>query len=55
VLVNKQRARAMILIPELDLVTYLHLREDLPLNTELSLKLVDVNLPELEAYFQVDG
>jgi exoribonuclease-2 len=54
VLVDRQRGRGTILIPELDLVTYLHLREDLPLNSELSLKLVDVNLPELEAFFRVE-
>jgi exoribonuclease-2 len=55
VVVDKQRSRATVLIPELDLITYLHLREDLPLNAELLLKLIDVNLPELEGYFQVDG
>ena len=54
VLVDKQRGRGTILIPELDLVTYLHLREDLPLNAEISLKLVDVNLPELESFFRVE-
>jgi exoribonuclease-2 len=53
VLVDKQRGRGTILIPELDLVTYLHLREDLPVNAELPLELVDVNLPEQEAFFRV--
>ena len=28
VVVDKQRSRATVLIPELDLITYLHLRED---------------------------
>jgi exoribonuclease-2 len=54
VLVDKQRGRGTIYIPDLDLVTYLHLREDLPLNAELSLKLVDVNLPEQEAFFRIE-
>jgi len=55
VVVDKQRSRATVLIPELDLITYLHLREDLPLNTELPLRLIEVNLPELEGYFQVEN
>ncbi len=51
VVVEKQRSRATVLIPELDLVTYLHLSQDLPLNSEVGLTLQEVNLPELEAYF----
>lgn len=55
IVVEKQRNRATLLISELDLVTYLHLREDLPLNTALSLRLKEVNLPELESYFRLES
>jgi hypothetical protein len=40
-----------VLIPELDLEAQVHLRQDLPLNSPLSLALTGVNLAELEAYF----
>jgi exoribonuclease-2 len=55
VIVEKQRTRDVVLIPELDLITYMHLREDLSLNTELSLAVREVNLPTLDAYFRVVG
>lgn len=51
VLVDIRYSRGQILIPELDLETRLHLREDIPLDSTLSLELRGVNLPELEAYF----
>jgi exoribonuclease-2 len=54
VVVEKQGPRATLLIPELDLVTYLHLGDDVPLNRELLLRLSQVNLAELEGYFQID-
>lgn len=54
IVVEKQRSRGTLLIPELDLVTFLHLRDDLPLNTALSLRLKEVNLPELESFFRLE-
>jgi exoribonuclease-2 len=51
VLVDTRYSRGQVLIPDLDLETRLHLREDVPLDTVLSLELRGVNLPELEAYF----
>jgi exoribonuclease-2 len=53
VIVEKQRSREVVLIPELDLITYMHLREDLPLNTELALAVREVKLPTLDAYFRI--
>ncbi len=55
VLVDKRNLRGTVLIPDLDLETRLHLREDLPLDSVISLALKQVQLPELEAYFQVAG
>lgn len=51
VLVEKRGLRAKVIIPELAFETQVHLKEDLPLNSVLSLELRGVNLPELEAYF----
>jgi exoribonuclease-2 len=52
VLVELQHRRGRVLIPELDLETTLHLREDLPLDSRLHLSLNQVFLPELEAHFR---
>ena len=54
VLVDKRNLRGMVLIPELNLETSLHLRRELPLDTAISLVLSRVNLPELEAYFRIE-
>jgi len=51
VLVEKNGLRAVALIPELALEVHLHLRVDLPLDASLPLKLMGVNLPDLEAHF----
>ncbi len=51
VLVEKRDRGNLILIPELDLEAQIHLRQDLPLNSTLTLSLSGVNLVELEAYF----
>ena len=53
VIVDKRGSRSMVLIPALDLEIQLALREDIPLDTTVSLTLNGVSLPELEAYFQV--
>jgi len=54
VLVDKRNLRGTVLIPELDLETRLHLRQDLPLDSTIPLILNKVNLPELEAHFRID-
>ncbi len=54
VVVEKQRSRDLLLIPELDLITPMHLRQELPLNSELSLAVNKVDLPMLETYFRLD-
>lgn len=51
VLVEKNGSRGYVLIPELALETSLQLREDLPLDSQLTLRLKGVNLAELEVYF----
>lgn len=53
VLVEKREARGRILFPDLALETNVHLPKDFPLDTRLLLALQGVNLPELDAYFQV--
>jgi exoribonuclease-2 len=55
VLVDKHYTRGTVLIPDLDLEPRVHLREDLPLDSTLSLVLQGVDLAELEAHFQVAG
>jgi len=54
-LVDKHYTRGTVLIPALDLEPRVHLREDLPLDSTLSLVLKGVDLAELEAHFQVTG
>jgi len=53
VLVDKWNSRGVILIPELDLEIRQHLRQNLPLDAEVSLTLRGVNLPELDAHFSL--
>jgi exoribonuclease-2 len=55
VVVDKRGTRGTVLIPALDLEVQLPLREDLPLDTPVSVCLNGVNLTELEAYFQLAG
>jgi exoribonuclease-2 len=52
VLVERRRRRATVVIPELDLDPRVHLRADLPLNSQVSLVLRKVNLPTLETNFK---
>jgi exoribonuclease-2 len=53
ILVEKRGLRARVIIPELAFETYVHIKEDLPLNTRLLLKFKAENLPILEANFQL--
>ena len=55
VLVEKAGLRGVALIPELGWEARLHLRDDLPLNSVLSLALTGLNLPLLEVHFQASG
>jgi len=54
ILVDKYRDRGTVLIPELDLEPQIHLPEDLPLNGIVSLKVTEVHLAKLEAYFRIE-
>ena len=54
VLVDKQHKRGLVVIPELDFETRLHLRQDLPLDSTISLKLNSVALADLDAHFRVN-
>jgi exoribonuclease-2 len=53
VLVDRWDRRGKAIIPALALETSINLREDLPLNSELTLSVSDVSLPNLEAYFRI--
>jgi hypothetical protein len=55
VLVDKHDRRATMLIPELDLETQVHLREDLPLNSEVLASVSGIDLPELMTHWRVEG
>ncbi len=53
VLVERRGRRGLLLIPDLDLEVWLHVPNNLALNSTVTLTLRDVNLPMLEAYFQI--
>ena len=53
VLVEKRDRRGTVLIPELDLETRIHLRQERPLNSRMPLTLMAVDLAQSEVYFQV--
>jgi exoribonuclease II len=53
VLVEKRGLRGRFILPSLALETQVHLRQDLPLDSSVQLKVKEINLAELEAYFQV--
>lgn len=55
VLVEVQNKRGLIVIPDLDFETRVHLRRDLPLDSRITLKLNKVNLPELDTHFKISG
>ncbi len=54
ILVEKRYARGVVLIPDLDFEIRMHLRQDFPLDSPISLKLNTVNLAELDAHFRID-
>ncbi|MGD8244636.1 MAG: RNB domain-containing ribonuclease [Anaerolineae bacterium] len=54
ILVERWDRRGKMLIPELGLEPQIHLRQDWSLNDPVPVKLVDVDLPTLEAYFRAD-
>jgi exoribonuclease-2 len=51
ILVEKEGFRGTVIIPELALESPIHLRVDLPLNSQIPLKLSGINLPELDVHF----
>lgn len=53
ILVEKRGMRGRVIIPTLALECLIQLRGDPPLNSGLSLTLRGIDLPELQAYFQV--
>lgn len=53
IIIDKRYNQDIVLIPDLDLEVRLHIRQNLDLNNEITVALSEVNLPELEAYFQV--
>lgn len=53
VVLDKRGPRHLVLIPELDLETQLHLRTDLPPASTVSLTVGRINLAELDARFRV--
>jgi exoribonuclease-2 len=55
ILVERRGHRGIALIPSLDLDTVVHLHRDMPLNEPLQLARPKVNLPLLEARFEVKG
>ncbi len=54
IVVEKQGQRGLVLIPELDLETWLFLPGQLNLNSPVPLVLGEVNLPLLEPFFRID-
>ncbi len=53
ILVERRDLRGVVIIPELDLEFTIHLRDQLPLNCEIPLKLNKVNLTELSVSFSI--
>lgn len=53
IVVEKNGARNLVLLPELDLETEIYGRPDLTLDSVLPLTVSEVNLPQLEARFQI--
>ena len=53
VLVETYNKRGLVVIPDLDLETRLHLRQSLPLDSTLWLKLNKVRLTELDTHFKI--
>jgi exoribonuclease-2 len=54
ILVEKRDHRGTVLLPTLGMEVRVHLDQDLPLNSAMSLSLRGINLTELDAHFQVE-
>jgi len=55
VLVDKKGLRGRFILPALALETQVHLRHDLPVDSRVQLKVQEINLAELDAYFQIQS
>jgi exoribonuclease-2 len=55
VVVETKGPRATVVIPELAWEAKVHLRRELPLNSEVALVLNRVDLPMLEAFFRAEA
>jgi exoribonuclease-2 len=53
ILVDTYHDRGVALIPTLDLEARIHMRDNLPLNSTVSLTVTEVNLAALRAYFRM--
>jgi exoribonuclease-2 len=53
VLVDRRNSRNLVLIPELDLDAWLHLRRELPLNSTVRVAFQGLNLAQLVAHFRI--
>ena len=53
VLVEKNGLRGRVIIPELALESFIHLRQDLPLNARFMVGISGVNLAELEVSLKI--
>jgi len=53
VLVEKNGTRGKVIIPQLALEVFVHIPQNIPLNTMFEVRSTGVNLPELEAHFQL--
>jgi exoribonuclease-2 len=54
ILVEKRDRRGIVLIPALGLETRIHLDQEVPLNSTVTLSVSGINLAELEVYFQLE-
>ncbi len=52
IVVDHRRSRSLVIIPELAFETEIRLEDDVPLDSELTLQVTGVNLPEREARFR---
>jgi exoribonuclease-2 len=53
IILEQRGSRSVILLPDLELETEVYLKDDLPLDSIISIVCTGVNLPQLEAHFHV--
>ncbi len=53
VLIEVRGSRGTFLLPDLDLLTWIHLKKELPLSSEVTLQFRSVDLPGQEAHFRI--